>query len=663
MIDEQPPIITVQTEYLPDDMPDALVGKKYPVPTAYGSDTVCGETPVSVSVKDENGGELQITDGCVTPGSVGVYTITYTSADFYGNETVKRYSFNAVESIEKIRLNWVTEPEIYTAGDTIVVPDIAVSGGSGNIHELQIAIRYNGREIELPVSRILKLTEAGEITFTIVSARDYIGTETDGETLSFDIAVPEKPTLTVVGVPEAYIVGQTAYLPEYSAIDYRYLSTEAGYNSAVKVKVNGQQVDGKTFVVPNVQTVTLVFTTGDGDSVAEKTIIVPTVMPQKLADYFTSDTAVSTEITNEGVLFTTTAGNDINFINPVVFNSLNVGFNIAKTVRCYNGSKLTSKSFNLPTAINVTFTDYYDPNYVVKLRITSANDTQSNLQINGRGDKIKIRGSFKAAETELQNYRLLLGADGTLMDIRSSLSFRIGDFMNGEEFNGFPSGLVKISFGVEGKGSVSLLINQLGNQIFDYYSYEYGDGTMPMLWTEYPMESGVRLKGEQIVISAAKAYDVLNVYGTVTLRVVVPDGNGSQKLLYDGIVPEKTIVLDAEYYGNYSAEYTLRDESGNYGRVTYNFPVRDTVAPTITVNGTVNAEYKVGDQMVIPEIFVTSSLDISPVYYVMIYNKSTRYERVTGTSVTLKKGDFKLVIYAYDSDYNVAVKEYEFTVR
>ena len=56
-IDKNAPKITVDTEY--EQMPTAVVGGKYPIPTASAIDEICGVTPVKVSVWYDYGGKNQ----------------------------------------------------------------------------------------------------------------------------------------------------------------------------------------------------------------------------------------------------------------------------------------------------------------------------------------------------------------------------------------------------------------------------------------------------------------------------------------------------------------------------------------------------------------------------------------------------------------------------
>lgn len=665
VIDTVAPIIGVAAEYAPDSMPEALVGKRYDVPAATAWDLVCGETEVNVKVVASDGSELEITDGYVFPSETGGYSIVYTAIDIFENVATKVYRFVAVSEIEEITMQWETEPGEYTAGQTIIVPEIFLSGGSGKIKNVGIRILYNGREIVLPASRSLKLTEAGTIVFELVNAEDYLETPFVKTSLTIFAAAPQTATIYVGGIPERYVAGNMAYLPKYSAIDYAFRADEDEYYPSVNVYVNGKLVTGDVFTVPAVGYTELKFTAGSGLRNVEKIFSVETVKPEALSDYFSADGDFDGKLSDDGLIVTTTANNPVTFINPVVYDSLNLSINLAKTIQyyCADGS-MSDKICNIPDAVTITLTDYYDEEYKLTIRILPYSKTQSYLEINNSGEYNKIKGSFSAAKTSIQSFKLLLKREGVIQDVRSSLSFSFDSFTNGEKFDGFPSGLVKISFGVEAMNDASILINQISNQIFDGYSYEYGDSTAPVLLLEEKMESGVVMKGEEIVVSAAKAYDVLNMYGTVTLRVLVPRADGTIAVLYDGIGADRSFTLQTEYYGLYTVEYTLLDEYKNREVRTFKYTVRDTVAPTITVDGTLEERYAVGDEMKIPDIFVTSSIDPAPVYVVMIYNSSTRYEVVTGqSSVILKKGDFKLVIYAYDSDYNISVVEYTFVVE
>ena len=54
------------------------IGSEYTIPTALAVDSGGKEYTASVRVLDEDGNELTVTDGKVTPGAVGDYTVEYT---------------------------------------------------------------------------------------------------------------------------------------------------------------------------------------------------------------------------------------------------------------------------------------------------------------------------------------------------------------------------------------------------------------------------------------------------------------------------------------------------------------------------------------------------------------------------------------------------------
>ncbi len=658
------PVIYSDLTYNKTQLPDAVLGKEYPIPTLVANDVVDGELATQVQVLDPFGEEVEISNGCITPLSLGEYKILYSVVDNSGNKASKTHIFNAVNAIDPIDIYWETEVGEYVVGDTVIIPGVMITGGSGELTNVEFEVLLNGKPIELPASRLITFEEWGELTIALKAAEDYIGSEIKDTILRISIAAPSKPNLKVEGIPEYFIEGQLTYLPFIEAIDYFYSVGDALRNPAVSVWINGQKVEGDYFTVPKGDELTLTISAGSGDRMETVEYVVPIQKPKAITDYFVQSGSVDMKVTDDGTLFTMSQGETITLVNPVVSNELTIDLGLSSFGKYYGiWGIMQNYTVNIPDAIELTLTDYYNPHYAIQIRLTPYDETYSYLQING-GAKLQVMGSFISAKSFKESIKFSVKDNGRLLDNNNSLFYDIDTFLNGEKFTGFPSGVVSISFGIEKfSGDASFLINQIGNQVFDYFSYEYGDATAPMLWTDVEMKTTSALKGESIPIAAAKAYDVLSYYGTVTVKVTIPNADGTLSVYLNNATPTETQYITAENSGIYSIQYTVIDGNGNQTTYTYRYSVIDTSAPIITVNGTIKESYKVGEEMYLPEVYAVSPSGSNVVCTVLIYNKSTRYEVVKGESVVLKKGDYKLVVYAYDENYNFAETVIEFKVE
>ena len=135
-VDDVAPEITINTDY--EVMPNALVGKSYPVPTASAIDGVDGVCNVEVSVWRNYGLQgatmVNVKDGKFDVNSVGVYTIEYLSTDYKGNVAKELLWIKAYASLsEKLNLTLEEFEQTVELGTVQTLPAATATGGSGEI--------------------------------------------------------------------------------------------------------------------------------------------------------------------------------------------------------------------------------------------------------------------------------------------------------------------------------------------------------------------------------------------------------------------------------------------------------------------------------------------------------------------------------------------------
>ena len=81
--------VTIEQFDVREDTAYVEIGSEYTIPTALAVDSGGKEYTASVRVLDEDGNELTVTDGKVTPGAVGDYTVEYT-VTYNGSDTEKK---------------------------------------------------------------------------------------------------------------------------------------------------------------------------------------------------------------------------------------------------------------------------------------------------------------------------------------------------------------------------------------------------------------------------------------------------------------------------------------------------------------------------------------------------------------------------------------------
>ena len=176
-IDKELPVITVDTDY--ERMPDGIVGKNYPVPTASAVDQVSGKCDVNVSVWYNYGAVDQkmvdVVNGKFAVEKVGAYAIVYEAQDYSGNVARKVLWLRTKLSNYLPKLT-ISIDEAYetkkTVGMFYALPEVVVDGGSGN-KEILYEIKKGQTTCDI-VNGTFCLEEAGEWTLTC-KAIDYVG--------------------------------------------------------------------------------------------------------------------------------------------------------------------------------------------------------------------------------------------------------------------------------------------------------------------------------------------------------------------------------------------------------------------------------------------------------------------------------------------------------
>jgi len=222
MEEKTPPVLTVDTEYDKNAMPQAQVGMKYPVATATAFDEYSGVCPVTTEVyynytNAANAVKVDIVDGKFDVKNVGDYAIVYTAKDYMGNVAQEIYWIDAVTQVSKAEIVLESAlPAEMNAGELIQLPAYSVTGGSGN-SVVEIYAIYGDEEVLLTNS--FRPNAVGKHTIKYV-ATDYIGGESVKE-IVIDVKGGTAPIF--VDEPEfpKYLIAGASYaLPELYANDY-----------------------------------------------------------------------------------------------------------------------------------------------------------------------------------------------------------------------------------------------------------------------------------------------------------------------------------------------------------------------------------------------------------------------------------------------------------
>ena len=644
-IDKGLPVITVDTDY--EMMPDGVVGKNYPVPTASAMDQVSGKCDVNVSVwynyGDANQKMLDVVNGKFAVEKVGVYAIVYEAQDYSGNVAREVLWLRAKLSNYIPKLT-VSIDEAYettkTVGMFYELPEVFVDGGSGNK-----AIFYEikkGQTVCDIVNGVFCLDEEGEWTLTC-KAIDYVG-NVAVETITLNGEISDKPImLETPNFPIAYISGRVYELPTLTVYDYSS-GSKVEKDCSISVEYAGEENtykagDSFTPVVETSGESLKIIYSCDGETVLKKEVPVIIVFGKervpgateryqdviRLEEYFytedgftfTNDTPLSNA---RGLLIQANQAMEnatLSFINPQMANAFSLEFFTVP-----NESKFSK--------IQLVLTDSVDSSVSVTATLQK-DEGQTLLTI---GDtSISLLLDFDAATPTSFNVGF---ASGKFV-VNSTTYIAVSKTDAGEAFIGFPSG--KINFAivlsdVEEGGSLFL------NKICGINVNNKQDNSRPMISTMNSIEKNV-FKDSIYTFQKMVVCDVLCPNVSATLTVVSPSGAAVTST--DGVTLSGADALRAydvlmTEYGNYQVTVQAKESEGwkytNQAYYTYTITVVDGEAPTIVFESDFNTKLSVGGVLEIPKYSVSDNHTAAENITVMI-------------TVTNPKG---LPIYLYNEE-------------
>ncbi len=629
------------------EMPAAQKNAPYPLPAVRGLDVLDGAIEPALRILC-NGSDITDTvrykgENAIVPTRAGQYTLEYTAADASGKTAQKRFTFACEDSIALIGIEFAEPPAPAYIGDpAYYIPEFVTTGGSGSV-DLQYTAYYNGRKLDLAANRYIELDEAGEIRI-LCTVRDYIGTLAgSAEEFCISVTAPDKPVLTVGGVPHSATKGKTLVLPDFTAVDHRYAEGDAQRLPEKKITVNGTDVTAarRYEVTENAgETLTVTYSAGG----AEKSYSIAVIDPTAIEDYILCEDDVT--VVDEGnsrMLYTelvSTGSTEYKLAQPVSVSYLVFGVAPVSNCACFD----------------VVLEDYENGDTVF-LRFTPQDAQNAYMQVNGRGVEYSVRGSFTDPDTELsiayQNATRQISVEGV------GAVCTVQETEDGKPFGGFASGGVRFTVRVQAENEgreAHFRFLRVGNQSFTMpASGAFRDRTMPQPYYFSGMQYRRIRLGESFTVSRAAVFDVLDCNAQISVSVTAPDGT---KLL-EKAACDQDYVFTGEQYGSYVIVYYLFDSRNNSETVhneTFNVFVADETPPLICVTSRKPGDIAFGGTIARPEYTVSDNVSASENCKTAVFVKD-----VSGfvTDITdeegytpAQKGTYYLYIFAYDEAYN-----------
>ena len=647
-------------------LPVAVVGKEYPLVSASAYDTVFGDCQVEYTVyyNGENKNLYDVSKGSkFVPSKEGTYTYIISSTDKLGNKSSWSGEFTAYSTISAINVSLgdFDQNGVY-AGTYFKSPAIIAQGGSGEVR-YTVNITLNGKEVTIEDCGELYLEEVGELVYKI-RAIDYLGTVLEKQ-ITLNVVADAAPIIFVDSMPNAAIYGKQIVFPDFIAIDYSYPETESGYYAYKCIKVNGTTIyaakgastsGSLTYNVTAKDTLIVEYCAGMKASniTRVETFEIPVVEIKTNAEYIVptnydescTNTEILVEATSYGIAYMAKGNKAFTVLNAVSSKRLELRF-----------SGVVGNANQKYT--DIVLTDYRNDRNSIILRIKNISG-EYYLNINGNSARdVKLVGSMSNIESYItleyseENLCIVTGSGDELVIAKNVL---------GNEFKGFESGLVQVSFEIHdvslGYGSVN--IYQVGNQVFTE-SEGVRDIVGPQIWYKTKIESRTLVKGETLLVSKAYAQDVIYGESQVTVTIRGPKG------IWNGVnnsPADKDYYVPIDEYGYYTITYTATDANGVRANERFICYSKDVIEPTLVINGAVPTKAKVGEAITLPEANVEDNYSECNLSVLVIApNGSTTKLSEVYTYTAATKGIYYVVYYLVDADYNVTYQRFELEVK
>lgn len=643
--DKEAPFITiVKNSYINDEesLPMAVVGKPYPVPSFDAYDFFAGVKNVIVRVIDnETGLAVPLKKGLFTPKATGMYSLYCYAEDKLGNISRKFIDLTVVEDGENFSSSWESEPEAAYAGDLYTIPKIVVEGRLSNL-VISETITCGSRTID-PQTRKIQLDSLASIVINIV-ATDYIGNVFERE-YTIPVNAKETPVLYISsGMPTSVKLNSSFTVPSFDAIDFNHEEGESGYRPEKWITVNGTRFDTLSIDVTESLVsggkLVIIYHAGSGDKVASsKEYVVHVINPYYIGDYFILSDGVSVEYERIATVFKATKNGTFKVANNLSINKLIFKFGMLAD---YN-----------PSAFTIRIEDFENEDISILLTFMPFNNQSSHMYLNDGTTPAVVDGSFFIEQQYFYVYYNV--KSHIIADVYGNLIARIDKTEKGADFEGFPSGSVRITFGLEhnGENLAAVRFYQISNQqIVNTYRngqyVQFRDNVSPLLSFERPMSNEKVSIGHAYTLPVFKAYDFCSTDFRVYVTLTSPSG---RKLVDKVENAGGSHILDE--YGSYVLTYEI-EEGGETYTSTYYIEVVDEISPAVSVNGSKEISIKVGESVTVPEATYSDS-QTSAQLYVLLYKDAKATVVSIGQQIRFDEaGDYALRYYVVDANYNIA---------
>lgn len=653
--DVHAPIVSINSDYAPDQIPTALIGKPYPIFDAVAVDGHDGNLPAVAAVYykyySEKPVEVAVENGAFIPTKEGLYVIEYLAEDLSGNVGTKCVSVNALQGdgLQVTLRDTVTQVD--TGNPVKVISAVDYANASGNVtYTVKANNPSTGEEIEID-PQTLTFTPMAEGDWEItVTAKDYISVVEEAFALKVNHTT-QPQVYDNVGVPKYFILGAASELPKLIGYDFssgkgvatdmEVFATEDG--SEEKKIENGLYVPEKAGNVQITYRLTV-----DGKmcekSYAATVVDVGYTGNLDISKYFVASAGSATaQSDNASIIYEVTKDATFDFINFVQVKNLTFSYQI--------GEK------NEYNKVVVYLTDIVSGKQV-KFSYNRTADGAA-FSINDGADTM-LSSSFDGMN---KNFALEFSNDTYVVSPEPGIEIAVKKFLDGSDFTGFTDSVARFSIGIEGvSGASQIVLKNLNAQTLNNATV---DRFAPQIIVE--TMSGDRGMGDKITLKGAFVYDVLDPISKTTLEVTDPndtcvtDENG---VVLDGTQDvTKDYTFAIEELGDYVIRYVIKDGKEKTENYVYAITAKDVTGPTLTVLEHEESA-KMGKTVTLAGTEVTDNLTEECTVVAYVFDPEGANVKVTdGKFEATMSGVYTVRYMAFDEDGNYAFAFYEINVK
>lgn len=661
LIDNDGPQINVDLNgYDKAQLPNAVVGCKYPVYKATAFDVYSGNADVGVKVYynyySNNKAEISVRkDGTFIPTMAGSYSIVYSSYDNRGNKSEQVYNLYAVNaaSVDGLAVELSSAIDTVAVGEAFVLPELNVTGYIGNYSDVTIDIEAVNAGKELTVKNgEIRPTLLGDLTVKI-TVTDFVGQKVV-KNLKLNVTAADKATfIEAPALPKYFVEGLSYKLPELNA--YNYVDGTGDAISTTVRAVYGTTelsvVDGKLKPVVNnhKDKVDVIYDATINGKTSSLVISVPVYKVKSgttldMSKYF--EAKAGTVTANDAMTLAMANGTgEFEFINSLYQTAFVLDFT-------------ANEKTNDIDEITAVLTDYYDAEVQISFTYKKQGD---KVVFFANGDKTKaltVASTFAAG----QKFQL------TYDDVTKQISFDytkastvgVEKDLNGKAFNGFTGNEYYVTFYMKGTADGSVALNAINGSTLNSDPRDYVGPRMSFVG-DY---GGEYEKGSEYVLPKAIISDVLDGKIDVELTVEAPDGSiltsvqGKKLESYKYSVDEDISVVLNDFGVYFVTYYAVDSYNNRLNFSSYTLSVIDDVKPVIKLTSKLPTEVTVGTKVYIPTAEVTDDKDNALGCTVLIVLPTGRVEEFKWTNatgfVTGETGCYNVIYSARDSEGNIS---------